>query len=135
MLPKPEIKVGELLSDNMTKVLISFKITPSLFPENPVPATRSAPKDRDSSSRPFKCPKCPGTFLSFKGMSQHMGKIHNQTGKYSRCPECNKKFKHKYAVRFHRRQVHEKSTRVYCDHCGLECYNKYALMQHSLTHK
>ena len=82
---------------------------------------------RDST---WKCSHCQGQFVSFKGLKQHIGKIHNAKKKHSKCPQCDKRFKTKYAVKFHLRQVHQKLTRVRCDSCGIELYNKYSLRAH-----
>lgn len=66
-----------------------------------------------------------------KGLKQHIGKKHDKQNKYLKCPQCSKKFKNKYAVRFHVKQVHDKTTRVQCTDCGVEYYNKYMLKVHS----
>ena len=77
-----------------------------------------------------ECEDCNTKFKSRKGLMQHIGKMHTAGRKPATCPECNKKFKHKYAVRFHRRQVHDRATRVACGECGKEYYNKYMLKSH-----
>ena len=83
-----------------------------------------------SSPNKFQCDRCLGFFVSYKGLKQHIGKKHNLKNKYSKCPQCDKRFRTKYAVRFHLKQVHQKLTRVHCDTCGIELYNKYALRVH-----
>lgn len=62
-----------------------------------------------------------------------MGKKHNSRKKVSACNICDKKFRNKYAVAFHIKQVHDKATRVLCELCGEEYYNKYMLKQHRTT--
>lgn len=78
----------------------------------------------------FKCPICEVQLLNQQGLSQHIGKQHTKKAKGSYCPLCRKKFKHKYAVRFHVKQVHAQATRVVCPHCGCSIYNKYMLRTH-----
>ena len=80
----------------------------------------------------LSCEECCIFFDTKKGYMQHCGKVHETKYKYSKCPDCKKKFKNKYAVRFHRKQVHEKSTREKCPTCGKEFYNKYLLPDHLL---
>ncbi|CAG9315193.1 unnamed protein product [Blepharisma stoltei] len=79
----------------------------------------------------FKCRFCDLTFRKHKGLKQHVGKIHLTKNKNARCPHCTKRFRHKYAVRFHVKQVHTKTTRVVCEECGKVMYNKYLLVQHA----
>ena len=78
------------------------------------------------------CEECCLFFDSQKGFMQHQGKVHQTKYKYSKCSECNKKFKNKYAVRFHQKQVHDKTTREKCPSCGKEFYNKYLIPDHLL---
>lgn len=70
------------------------------------------------------------TFTSYKGMRQHLGKVHETKNKPSKCPKCNSSFRHKYALRFHIKQVHEKSTRATCPNCSKVMYNKYLVIKH-----
>ncbi|CAG9328266.1 unnamed protein product [Blepharisma stoltei] len=81
----------------------------------------------------FVCQQCRLEFKSYKGMKQHIGKMHLTKYKHSKCPLCTKNFRHKYAVKFHIKQVHEKSTRASCKNCGREFYNKYLLNNHTKT--
>ena len=78
------------------------------------------------------CEECCLFFETQKGFMQHQGKVHQTKYKYSKCPDCNKKFKNKYAVRFHQKQVHDKTTRERCPTCGKEFYNKYLIPDHLL---
>ncbi|OMJ76180.1 hypothetical protein SteCoe_24517 [Stentor coeruleus] len=78
----------------------------------------------------LKCEECCLFFTSTKGFMQHHGKVHVTKYKYSKCPVCEKKFRNKYAVKFHIKQVHEKSTREKCPKCGKDFYNKYLIPQH-----
>lgn len=78
----------------------------------------------------LKCEECCLFFDTNKGYMQHNGKVHDTKYKYSKCPQCDKKFKNKYAVKFHLKQVHERSTRDKCPHCGKDFYNKYLIPQH-----
>lgn len=78
----------------------------------------------------IECRYCGVPFASIKGMKQHIGKIHLTKRKNARCPQCPKRFRHKYAVRFHVNQVHAKTTRVTCELCGKQIYNKYILQDH-----
>mmetsp|Transcript_32733 Transcript_32733/g.56977 ORF Transcript_32733/g.56977 Transcript_32733/m.56977 type:complete len:160 (+) Transcript_32733:1060-1539(+) len=77
-----------------------------------------------------KCPECLVEFASYKGLMQHKAKIHDRLVKTVPCNQCGKCFKHKYALEFHVRQVHEKSTRVQCGVCLKILYNKYAYKSH-----
>jgi uncharacterized Zn-finger protein len=81
-----------------------------------------------------KCPVCLNEFKSNKGLSQHHAKTHAAPAKSQPCEVCGKMFKHKYAVKFHVRQVHDKQTQVKCPTCGKEIYNKYSLQKHVLRH-
>ncbi|CAG9317445.1 unnamed protein product [Blepharisma stoltei] len=85
----------------------------------------------DEEGKEFFCKECNIEFKSRKGMRQHMGKVHDTKYKHSRCSICKKKFRNKYAVKFHWKQVHEKSTRAKCEKCGRVFYNKYLLINHS----
>jgi uncharacterized C2H2 Zn-finger protein len=78
----------------------------------------------------LKCEECCLFFTSTKGFMQHHGKVHVTKYKYSKCHVCEKKFRNKYAVKFHIKQVHEKSTRENCPKCGKDFYNKYLIPQH-----
>ena len=87
----------------------------------------------DRPSVVLQCPKCKKECRNYKGLRQHLAKIHQNRKKPVSCEECGKGFKHKHALKFHIRQVHEKATRVTCDRCGKAVYNKYMLKKHSLT--
>ena len=76
------------------------------------------------------CPHCKKHFKGKKGLNQHMGKVHSKKRKRSQCKECGKKFSNRYALSFHIKQVHKKSTRVECSHCKKIMYNKYVLEKH-----
>lgn len=78
----------------------------------------------------LRCEECCLFFETTKGYMQHHGKVHETKYKYSKCSICNKKFKNKYAVKFHMKQVHQKTTRRKCPNCGKEFYNKYLIPQH-----
>jgi hypothetical protein len=81
----------------------------------------------DSKSR---CQVCLSEFVSYKGMMQHKAKIHDKLERKVPCQQCGKCYKHKYALEFHVKQVHEKSTRVKCEVCLKVLYNKYAHRTH-----
>lgn len=76
------------------------------------------------------CSLCQVEFVSSKGLMQHIAKIHNKVVKTVPCSRCDKYFKHKYALEFHVKQVHDKSTRVQCQVCFKVLYNKYAYRSH-----
>ncbi|CAG9315192.1 unnamed protein product [Blepharisma stoltei] len=78
----------------------------------------------------LKCKFCGLLLTNNKGLKQHIGKMHVTKNKNARCSQCAKRFKTKYAVRFHFNQVHARSTRVACENCGKEMYNKYVLSEH-----
>ena len=78
------------------------------------------------------CSLCGVAAKNAKGLSQHIGKVHPSRFKGVYCPTCHKKFKHKYALRFHVNQVHKQLTRVQCEQCGSHFYNKYMLRTHLL---
>jgi hypothetical protein len=84
----------------------------------------------DSRSR---CQECQSEFVSYKGMMQHKAKIHDKLERKVPCQQCGKCYKHKYALEFHVKQVHEKSTRVKCSLCLKVLYNKYAHRTHMKT--
>lgn len=76
------------------------------------------------------CPKCDNLYKNLQGMHQHMAKMHQKRRKPAVCEECGKGFKHKYALKFHERQVHEGATKVQCQKCGKSVYNKYMVSRH-----
>lgn len=78
----------------------------------------------------LNCPVCQRPCKNSKGLEQHKAKAHNHRKKKVLCKLCGKTYKHKYALRFHISQVHEKATRVECKICGKENYNKYMLALH-----
>ena len=78
----------------------------------------------------YSCGTCYTKFKSYKGYRQHLGKIHDISPKEFQCTVCPKRFKNKYAVKFHMQQVHFKSTRVKCPRCSKLMYNKYLLPDH-----
>lgn len=144
MLPKPCVRTGKLLCEEISEF-------PTFFPPAHLCdyfSTQSDSEKAQSSEKnvlsdptsslsaaeveegKIQCHKCSGTFKSMKGLKQHIGKKHDTRSKYSSCRICHKKFRNIYAVRFHIRQVHDKSTRVTCDVCNTECYNKYLLRIH-----
>ena len=53
--------------------------------------------------------------------------MHQNVNKLAECHICFKKFKHKYALKFHIKQVHEGSTKVQCPACLKLVYNNYSL--------
>lgn len=80
-----------------------------------------------------RCEFCNKDFASFKGVQQHIGKIHEMRPRDVRCEVCLKAFKHKHALKFHKIQVHDKSTRVSCEKCKKQFYNKYLLASHGIA--
>lgn len=84
----------------------------------------------DEQTRVFVCSMCQATFKKYKGMRQHIGKVHMTQDSQCVCSECGKMYKHKYALKFHRIQVHERATRVSCPYCDKTLYNKYMLNRH-----
>ena len=79
----------------------------------------------------IKCAYCALSFSSFRGMKQHIGKIHEKK-KNIPCSICGKLFKDKYAIKFHTEHVHETSQRVQCENCSFLCYTKYVYEAHKL---
>jgi uncharacterized Zn-finger protein len=75
------------------------------------------------------CKICNQIFATYRGMRQHMGKIHSSTKKV-KCKFCHKRFKDNYAVKYHRKQVHDKVTQVSCHLCEKVLYNQYSLKKH-----
>jgi len=92
------------------------------------PGAKAQCAKKPSTSR--QCPHCPMTFNNLKGLNQHIGKVHDESGKNCVCTLCDKKFKTKYAVKSHVSQVHEKTTKVRCPLCPRTLYNKYMLKKH-----
>ncbi|CAG9321502.1 unnamed protein product [Blepharisma stoltei] len=84
----------------------------------------------EASNYKYSCSYCSRTFDNEKGLKLHSGKKHPQQEKSELCPRCGNKFVHKYALDFHIKQVHEKSTRVVCTKCKKSFYNKYVLQRH-----
>ncbi|CAG9331462.1 unnamed protein product [Blepharisma stoltei] len=85
---------------------------------------------KESNDKRLQCEACCKYFKNYKGLKQHMGKIHSIEGKAEACPECNKHFKDKFAVTFHLNQVHKDVKKVRCSQCGMILYNKYMLKKH-----
>jgi len=90
-------------------------------------------KVRSGFTCKYQCQYCVSQFQTFKGLKQHLGKVHDKTRRNAKCPVCAKRFKHKYAVKFHVRQVHERATETECQRCGKHLYNKYVLQSHLKT--
>lgn len=86
-------------------------------------------QDPNDSKDKRLCKICHQTFATYRGMRQHMGKIHSATKKV-KCKFCSKKFKDNYAVKYHRKQVHDKVTQVQCHFCGKVLYNQYSYKKH-----
>jgi DNA-directed RNA polymerase subunit M/transcription elongation factor TFIIS len=84
----------------------------------------------DEQTREFLCSMCNSTFRNYKGMRQHIGKVHMTQVSHCICSACGKTYKHKYALKFHKIQVHERATRVTCPYCIKTLYNKYMLSKH-----
>lgn len=84
----------------------------------------------DEMTREFVCSMCNSTFRNYKGMRQHIGKVHMTQVSHCICSACGKTYKHKYALKFHKIQVHERATRVTCPYCVKTLYNKYMLGRH-----
>ncbi|CAG9329247.1 unnamed protein product [Blepharisma stoltei] len=86
--------------------------------------------NRRKTGETIGCPKCQKVMKSRKGLHQHIAKIHCNRKKKCLCEVCGKNYKNKYALIFHIRQVHEKSTRAICEYCKKILYNKYSLVDH-----
>jgi|688.fasta_scaffold1108350_1 hypothetical protein len=96
---------------------------------------KAKPEEEEENSL-LNCPFCCLNFKNNKGLKQHIGKRHSARKKSAQCSICSKRFTHKYALKFHISQVHEKRTRVECPKCGKVVYNKYMLDKHiSKEHK
>jgi hypothetical protein len=143
----PKLKIP---SSNTSKTPSSSSLIPSVktwaFPDqaecclltstNKIPSIRNPLLSRSEGLVRSDCPVCKLSFKNLKGMKQHMGKVHcNEEDKRFICSSCDKKFKSKYAIRLHTRQVHEKSTRVQCKLCGTYLYNRYILSKHMDKHQ
>ncbi|CAG9327227.1 unnamed protein product [Blepharisma stoltei] len=89
--------------------------------ENPQP-----PSDKSE----LTCFECSKIFSTEKGLHQHEGKIHNFSKRSFKCQICYKKFRDQSALKFHSRQVHERSTRVSCEDCKQTFYSKYVFDKH-----
>ena len=76
------------------------------------------------------CDECCVFFKTMRTLLQHNGKAHSKDKKNYACVICQKCFKNKHALKFHKKQVHEKSTRESCPLCGKEFYNKYLIPEH-----
>jgi DNA-directed RNA polymerase subunit RPC12/RpoP len=85
----------------------------------------------DSQKNIYKCTRCSLKFSTFRGMKQHLGKIHEKK-KNIPCLVCGKLFKDKYAIKFHNQHVHEVSQKVRCEKCSFLCYTKYVYQSHIL---
>ena len=83
-----------------------------------------------NQSKAYQCEVCLSQFTTYKGMRQHVGKVHERTYKDKKCKDCGAKFKNKYALKYHFRQVHEQSNKIQCQLCSLVLYNKYKLKVH-----
>ena len=84
----------------------------------------------DASGNKNTCPVCLKVFKSFRGMRQHVGKIHDTKNRKRKCGICGGKFKDKYALKYHTKQVHFNATKVSCERCHQILYNKYHLRKH-----
>jgi hypothetical protein len=120
--------------EDHSRMLGSLPETSPLLPNRPdsvlVQSVQFEVGDVAALNPSKRCPVCSQSFVSAKGMKQHLGKVHPSTAKAVPCDLCSKPFKDKYALHFHVRQVHEKCTRVPCTVCGKLLYNKYILKKH-----
>jgi endogenous inhibitor of DNA gyrase (YacG/DUF329 family) len=140
-LPSPSLVLDDELSAKAYLTGFSHSTTTHTEPYKPiVPEVRVAAstqtfESNSSSGFPSRqCPECSQFFVSHKGMKQHMAKAHMNLNKQTKCPLCFKAYKHRFAVRFHIKQVHEKATRVECPKCKKTLYNKYILSKHMEAH-
>ncbi|CAG9316891.1 unnamed protein product [Blepharisma stoltei] len=78
----------------------------------------------------YFCKVCNRAFETFKGYKQHQGKMHRTKRRNFKCLKCSRKFVSKYALKFHKIQVHEKAFKVECEHCSKVLYNKYHYQVH-----
>lgn len=106
--------------------------TPCLGSNSPAAEEKKPEEEEEEDSGLINCPYCCLSFKNSKGLNQHIGKRHSARKKIAVCNLCSKRFTHKYALKFHILQVHEKTTRVECPECGKIVYNKYMLDKHIL---
>lgn len=103
-----------------------------LAPQIPGLENSQEDESEETDSVTFTC--CQMNFLGKRGLNQHIGKQHSQSEKTIICGQCGKTYKHKNALNFHVKQVHERATRVRCLKCGKLVYNKYMLKNHMKKH-
>lgn len=109
------------------KCHLSFK-SPSDFQKH-IYLQKSSENPSNPAEKSTICKICKKNCATYRGMRQHMGKVHSVTKKI-KCKHCNKKFKDNYAVKYHRRQVHEKLTQIQCEKCQKVLYNQYCFRKH-----
>jgi hypothetical protein len=132
MTPAP---LANLIAEDHSRMYGAFPETSPLLPNSVLVQAAQFEVGDVAALNPSKCcPVCSQSFVSSKGMKQHLGKVHPSTIKTVLCDLCSKPFKDKYALHFHVRQVHEKGTRVPCTVCGKLLYNKYILKKHLKDH-
>ena len=130
MLPAPRVSIDIELKQELKSLRIYSQIQmPSSMSEltsrTPLVSSSDLPQIKI-----FLCEICLQEFKTRQGLHQHFGKVHAPKVTGEVCPICDKMFRHKHALKFHVSQVHEKSTRVKCEECGKDFYNKYEAQKH-----
>ena len=128
----PRIEIFETSEEDFEKITcrqchLAFK-SESDLQKHLTPQQSSEIQDL-SVEKSTVCKICKKNCATYRGMRQHMGKVHSIT-KRIKCKNCNKKFKDNYAVKYHRRQVHEKLTQIKCSRCDKILYNQYCFRKH-----
>ena len=140
MLPQPRIQPGKSLNSHLREKLIIPDQTIAAYPStedffSSGHQFRSSNEPRTSASwgklpLPISCSDCGATFKKLQGLNKHRGKVHPTEPRLNQCAHCEKKFRNKYALKYHVLQVHEEGTRMACIVCSKVFYNQYTLTKH-----
>ncbi|CAG9334459.1 unnamed protein product [Blepharisma stoltei] len=69
--------------------------------ENQLDSSLDESEIESSGSMKYACEECQRSFISYRGLKQHNGKMHDLGKKPFACDYCGKKFKIKYALSTH----------------------------------
>ncbi|KAH7698330.1 hypothetical protein AAVH_34578, partial [Aphelenchoides avenae] len=76
---------------------------------------------------PFQCVKCGKQYNKYKYLRAHM---ETHSDNLHECAQCERKYKSRGALRYHKQNAHAEAGQVECDECGKSCPHKKALREH-----
>lgn len=94
-------------------------------------------EDRGGATEPIACSKCSQTFFTLYAHIKHQKEYHSSEefgDEKGKCPLCSKKFKNKFYVMDHIKNVHDKLKPFKCTHCTKTFATAGARKNHEITH-